>query len=144
MNRVEGVGLTPGGVVGHRADGQRANAVPQGVFLAVHLGIQAGVARTAGVGCADGGIEVSEVVSGDVVCTGGNGARLIRKVEAGRMPTRTRNSSPMALARASEIPETSARRMGSRSIICRVLSPNLATMRAADTGPMPLMTRPAR
>ena len=83
VNRVEGVGLTPGGVVGHRADGQRANAVPQGVFLAVHLGIQAGVARTAGVGCADGGIEVSEVVSGDVVCTGGNGDRLIRKVEAG-------------------------------------------------------------
>ena len=40
-----------------------------------------------------------------------------------------------------EIPETSARRRGSRSIMVNVSSPKCSTIRAAILGPMPLMIR---
>ena len=85
VNRVEGVGLTPSGVVGHGADGQRAHAVVQVVFLAVCHGIQVVVACAAGVAVtdADGGIQVGGLVLLDVVRGGRDGAFWIFKVQAG-------------------------------------------------------------
>ena len=58
-----------------------------------------------------------------------------------RIPTWSRNSSPMVLAFSREIPDTSANRKGSRSMTNRVSSPNCSTIRAAIRGPIPLMTR---
>ncbi|KAF5034107.1 hypothetical protein DSECCO2_599680 [anaerobic digester metagenome] len=61
-----------------------------------------------------------------------------------RIPNSRAYSCPMLSAFCGEIPRTCESCAGSFSMISSVLSPNLATMREAVTGPIPLIAPPER